>query len=120
MDQAQIQRRELNASLAHFRDGRGPKAVAGRTVFLVDDGLATGLTAKAAAKYVRRQRPKSIILAVPVAPPETLDAIRPLVDEIICPLSPAVFHAVGEWYVAFEQVDDQDVQKALTEYEAFR
>ncbi|MEX0974151.1 MAG: phosphoribosyltransferase family protein [Bacillota bacterium] len=120
MEQAQVQKRELLAGLRRFRGGREPKTVAGRTVFLVDDGLATGLTAMAAIRYVRRHKPKQIILAVPVAPAETLDALRPLVDEVICPLSPRVFHAVGEWYVAFEQVDDQDVVRALEEFEDAR
>jgi predicted phosphoribosyltransferase len=120
MDQAQTRRRELLTSLKRFREGRPAKIIEGRTVFLVDDGLATGLTAMAAAKYVRKQGAKNIILAIPVAPPETLDAMRALVDEIICPVSPPVFHAVGEWYVAFEQVDDQDVIRVLKEYEASR
>ena len=115
MEQASQRRQELKESLKLFRGGREMKPVAGRTVFLVDDGLATGLTAMAAASYVRRLGPKEIILAVPVAPPETLDAMRPLVDDIICPLSPRVFHSVGEWYVAFEQVDDQDVVRVLKE-----
>lgn len=115
MEQARLRRRELRENLALFRGGREPETVEGRTVFLVDDGLATGLTAMAAAKYVRRQKPKELILAVPVAPLDTLEAIRPLVDDVICPLSPRVFHAVGEWYVSFEQVDDNDVVKALEE-----
>lgn len=113
MEQASARRRELKESLKAFRRGRKQEPIGGRSVILVDDGLATGLTAMAAAKYVRRQDPKEIILAVPVAPPDTLSAMRSFVDHVVCPLSPRVFHAVGEWYVSFQQVDDQDVIAAL-------
>lgn len=116
MEQAALRRRELEENLASFRAGRREKPVAGRTVFLVDDGLATGLTAMAAIQYLRRKQPREIILAVPVAPEDTLTALRPLVDDVICPLRPPVFYAVGEWYISFEQVDDQDVVKALIEF----
>jgi predicted phosphoribosyltransferase len=118
MEQAKAKRRELHESLARFRAGRGEKPVAGRTVFLVDDGLATGLTAMAAIQYVRRKKPRDLILAVPVAPEDSLEAVRSLVDDVICPLRPRVFYAVGEWYISFEQVDDQDVIRALEESEA--
>lgn len=113
IEQAQQRKRELRESLRLFRRGREMEPVTGRTVFLVDDGLATGLTAMAAARYIRRLEPKEIILAVPVAPVDTLESLRPLVDEIICPLTPRIFHSVGEWYVAFEQIDDQDVVASL-------
>lgn len=116
-DQAKIRRRELQASLARFRGGREEKPVEGHTVFLVDDGLATGLTAMAAIQYIRRKKPKSVILAVPVAPEDSLETVSTLVDNVICPLRPRIFHAVGEWYVSFEQVDDQDVVRALEEAE---
>ncbi|MGE5579759.1 MAG: phosphoribosyltransferase [Bacillota bacterium] len=113
MEQASLRRRELKESLKAFRQGRKQEPIRGRSVILVDDGLATGLTAMAAAKYIRRQAPKEIILAVPVAPPDTLSAMRAFVDEVVCPLAPRVFHAVGEWYVSFQEVDDQDVATAL-------
>lgn len=113
MEQASARRRELKESLKSFRRGRKQEPIRGRSVILVDDGLATGLTAMAAAKYIRRHDPKEIVLAVPVAPPDTLSAMRALVDDVVCPLSPRVFHAVGEWYVSFQQVDDQDVIAAL-------
>ncbi len=117
MDQARSKRWELQENLTRFRGGRKEKPVAGRTVFLVDDGLATGLTAMAAVQYIRAKKPKSLILAVPVAPEDSLEAIRPMVDDVICPLRPRVFYAVGEWYISFEQVDDQDVVHALEEFE---
>lgn len=116
IEQAALRRRELEENLALFRQGRKERPVSGRTVFLVDDGLATGLTAIAAIEYVRRKRPREIILAVPVAPEDTLSALKVLVDDVICPLRPPVFSAVGEWYLSFEQVDDQDVVKALEEF----
>lgn len=113
MEQTALRRRELKQNLKVFRRGRKPEPIRGRSVLLVDDGLATGLTAMAAAKYIRRHSPKEIILAVPVAPPDTLSAMRAFVDDVVCPLSPRVFHAVGEWYVSFQEVDDQDVAAAL-------
>lgn len=118
--QAILRRRELQESLRRFRGGREEKPVSGRTVFLVDDGLATGLTAMAAIRYVRRKNPKELILAVPVAPEDSLAAIRPLVDAVICPLVPRIFHAVGEWYRAFDQVEDPDVIGALEELDSRR
>jgi len=116
MGQAEDRRRELRENLARFRSGRAGKRIAGRTVFLVDDGLATGLTAMAALRYVRRKDPKNLILAVPVAPEDSIETIRPLADDVICPLKPRVFYAVGEWYVSFEQVDDEDVIRVLSEF----
>ncbi len=118
MEQASALKRDLGRNLMRFRSGRKAKPIEGRTVFLVDDGLATGLTAMAAVQYVRRKNPKDLILAVPVAPADTLSTLRPLVDDVICPVAPRVFSAVGEWYVSFEQVDDQDVARALHEFEA--
>lgn len=115
-EQAKYRRRELQDSLARFRSGREEKPVEGRSVFLVDDGLATGLTAIAAIQYLRRKKPRELVLAVPVAPEDSLDAMRPLVDKVICPLVPRVFYAVGEWYVSFEQVDDDEVTRTLEDF----
>jgi putative phosphoribosyl transferase len=84
-----------------------------RTVILVDDGVATGTTVRAAIKAIRRAGPARLVLAVPVAPREAAQSLRPLVDEWICLRQPALFHAVGAHYGRFNQVDDDEVLSAL-------
>lgn len=116
LEQSKIIRKSIEHSLAHLREGRSEKPVSGRSVIVVDDGLATGLTAMAALQYVRRRNPRHLYLAVPVAPQDTLEALRPLVDEAICPLRPPVFYAVGEWYVSFDQVSDEEARRVLREF----
>ncbi|MGI6633312.1 MAG: phosphoribosyltransferase [Bacillota bacterium] len=108
--------RDIQRNLASLREGRPEKTVEGRSVIVVDDGLATGLTAKAAFQYVRRRNPLHLYLAVPVAPQDTIEAIRPFVDDVICPLRPPVFYAVGEWYVSFDQVTDQEAREILSQF----
>jgi putative phosphoribosyl transferase len=93
--------------------GRAPAAVEGRTAIVVDDGLATGTTMRAALKALRRRRPAHLVLAVPVAPPDTLAALRAEVDRIVCLATPEPFHAVGAHYREFHQVDDDEVIAAL-------
>jgi putative phosphoribosyl transferase len=85
----------------------------GRAAVVVDDGLATGATMWAALMAVREQRPARLVLAVPVAPPEALAALRPLVDEAVCPVQPAHMQAVGAWYEDFSQTTDEDVAELL-------
>ena len=91
-----------------------PRAeVAGCTAIVVDDGIATGTTMKAALKALRRRHPARLVLAVPVAPHDTLEALRAEVDQIVCLSQPFPFHAVGEHYADFDQVDDAGVMEAL-------
>jgi putative phosphoribosyl transferase len=85
----------------------------GRDAVVVDDGIATGATVRAALQAVRRARPRSLVLAVPVAPPETLAELRPLCDLIVCLESPSDFHAVGQFYANFAQVEDGEVIELL-------
>jgi predicted phosphoribosyltransferase len=89
--------------------------VRGRIVILVDDGLATGSTMRAAAAALRAQEPGRLVVAVPVAPKETCDALRDLVDEVICVVTPELFLAVGEWYEDFSQTSDADVRELLSQ-----
>jgi putative phosphoribosyl transferase len=100
-----------------YRTGRHPLELAGKTVILVDDGMATGATMRAALLSVRSRGAKSIIVAVPVAPAEVLDDIRTEVDILICLLTPEQFFGVGGFYEEFPQVQDQEViglmQKSL-------
>jgi putative phosphoribosyl transferase len=87
--------------------------VAGRTVILVDDGIATGTTVRAALQALRARRPARIVLAVPVAAADTVAALRPLVDELICLRQPPLFGGVGEHYEDFHQVSDAEVIASL-------
>ena len=94
---------------------RPPHAVAGRTVIVVDDGLATGATMIAALHSLRERQPARLICAVPVAPPETLVRVRALADEVVCLHSPADFRAVGQYYRDFAQVEDEEVLALLSD-----
>jgi putative phosphoribosyl transferase len=109
--------RRETAALLQRRDrylaGRAPPALEGHTLILVDDGLATGATARAAARCARLARPSRLVLAVPVAPAEAVHALAAEVDEVLCLWQPSDFHAVGVHYVDFRQVQDEDVVAAF-------
>jgi putative phosphoribosyl transferase len=107
------QRRELERREAAYRDGREPLDLEGKTVVLVDDGLATGATMQAAAQAVRRMNPAKIVVAVPVAAAETCDQFRDDVDDIVCAATPSPFLAVGLWYEDFSQTSDEEVRELL-------
>lgn len=94
---------------------RASVALAGRTAIVVDDGIATGATMRAALKAVARQKPARIVLAVPVAAADSLASLRAEVDEVICPLVPAFFGAVGAFYERFDQTTDEDVIRLMAE-----
>jgi putative phosphoribosyl transferase len=87
--------------------------VAGRTAIVVDDGLATGSTARAAVRALRERRPARVVLAVPVAPAESVAALQPEVDELVCLSTSPVFRAVGLHYADFRQVPDDEVIAGL-------
>jgi putative phosphoribosyl transferase len=87
--------------------------VRGRTVILIDDGLATGSTMRAAAGALRTQNPAAIIVAVPVAADETCNEFRGEVDEVVCAYTPDPFYAVGLWYEDFSQTSDEEVRELL-------
>ncbi len=119
IDQAAIERvaaeetEELQRRDRAYRGERPTPRLEGQQVILVDDGLATGATMQAAVQAVRQQRPARIIVAVPVAPPDTVARLREQVDELICPLMPDWFVAIGNWYRDFSQTSDQEVQALL-------
>jgi putative phosphoribosyl transferase len=104
---------ELRRREAAYRDGRPPPDLKGKTVILVDDGLATGATMQAAARAVRRHEPARIVIAVPVASRATCDEFRGEVDEVVCAVTPAPFHAVGNWYEDSSQTSDEQVRELL-------
>ncbi|HKZ81589.1 MAG TPA: phosphoribosyltransferase [Pyrinomonadaceae bacterium] len=110
---ASQEQRELERRERSYRGDAPPPDVKGRTVILIDDGLATGSTMRAAAAALRGLRPAHIVVAVPVAPPETCDEFREEVDEIVCALTPQPFHGVGLWYRDFSQTTDEEVQELL-------
>ena len=95
--------------------GRTSMSVAGRSAIVVDDGIATGASVRAALTAVRRRSPKRLILAVPVAPTETLVALRPLVDDLLCLATPDPFDAIGAHYRDFHQLTDREVVEMLNQ-----
>ena len=105
--------RELQRREAAYRGDRDPPELEGKTVILVDDGLATGSTMRAAALAVRQRNPARIVVAVPVAAAETCDEFRDVVDEVICGAMPRPFQAVGLWYEDFSQTSDEEVRELL-------
>jgi predicted phosphoribosyltransferase len=104
---------ELRRREAAYRDGRPLPNLKGKTVILVDDGLATGASMRAAARAVRRHEPARIVIAVPVASRATCDKFRDEVDEVVCAVTPAPFYAVGNWYEDFSQTSDEEVRELL-------
>jgi putative phosphoribosyl transferase len=109
-EQAELERRERL-----YREGRPPVDLAGKVVLLIDDGLATGSTMKAAVEAVRAHGPARIVVAVPVGAPDTCGALRAIADEVVCARSPEHFNAVGQWYRDFSQTSDDEVRALLHE-----
>lgn len=109
-EQKEIERRERL-----YRGGRPAADVRGKTVLLVDDGLATGSTMAVAARYVRTLAPEQVIVAAPVASTEACRRMREEADQCVCLATPSPFDAVGQWYVDFRQVSDAEVEALLAE-----
>lgn len=107
------ERLELDRRDRLFRGDREPPVVRGRTVLLVDDGLATGSSMEAAMLALRKAEPARIIVAVPVGAAETCDRLRRLADSIVCLSTPVPFNAVGQWYDDFAQTTDEEVRATL-------
>ncbi|MFN9163317.1 MAG: phosphoribosyltransferase [Alphaproteobacteria bacterium] len=104
---------EIERRRALYLGGRTPAEVAGATAIIVDDGIATGATVRAALKALRRRRAARIVLAVPVAPADVLAELRAEVDEVVCLHAPERFVSVGQFYGDFRQVDDAEVMRLL-------
>jgi putative phosphoribosyl transferase len=118
-EQAKQQLKEIERRRRIYLGGRERVGVKGRTAILVDDGIATGATAGAAIDAVRRAAPAQLVLAVAVAPPETLETLRQKVDEIVCLSAPAYFGAISRFYSNFHQVGDEEVVDLLSQAAKF-
>ncbi len=109
----QHERLELDRRNKKYRGDKKIPNLKNKIVILVDDGVATGATMRAAIMALRQQQPASIMMAVPVAEKSTCDELTDLVNEIVCPLQPNSFYAVGAWYEDFPQVEDEEVIELL-------
>ncbi|QFU16748.1 phosphoribosyltransferase [Microvirga thermotolerans] len=112
-DLAQPELWELERRRRVYLKDRKPVPVEGRTAIVVDDGIATGTTVRAALAALRRRNPASLVLAVPVAPDETVAALRPLVDDLVCLSIPRDFYAISPFYEEFHQLTDAEVTRML-------
>jgi putative phosphoribosyl transferase len=110
---AAVEQEELIRRERLYRGDRPPVDVEGRTVILVDDGLATGATMRAGALALRAQHPRRLVLAVPVAAAQTCEELRADADEVLCAMTPEPFVAVGAWYDDFSQTTDDEVRELL-------
>ncbi|HTJ72333.1 MAG TPA: phosphoribosyltransferase family protein [Actinospica sp.] len=110
---AEPERRELDRRVATYRGGRALPELRGREIVLADDGLATGVTARAALRSLRQRGPRRLIFAAPVCSPNTAAGLAGLADEVVYLLAPRDFQSVGEWYADFGQLTDADVLRLL-------
>jgi predicted phosphoribosyltransferase len=113
LDAIAEERRELARREDAYRDGLPPVDVRGKIVILIDDGLATGSTMRAAVTALRRQGPARIVVAVPIGAASTCAEFRTIADDCICAVTPEPFRAVGLWYEDFSQTDDEEVTELL-------
>ena len=105
---------EVERRLAAYRGGRASFDIHDRTAIVVDDGIATGVTAVAACQYVRTLKPSKLVLAVPVCTAQARATLEPEVDEFVCVAQPEPFYSVGQWYEDFGQVEDEQVLELLS------
>lgn len=115
LQEAARQLQEIERRRLFYLQGRAPLDLHGRTVIVVDDGIATGTTVRAAIQALRLRQPQRVVLAVPVAPASELPKLRGLVDELVCLCAPEFFGAVGRFYVDFQQTSDDEVVALLRE-----
>lgn len=114
----QTEEHELDRREREYRGDRPAPEIAGKTVILVDDGLATGATMRVAVRALRVEHPARIVVAVPVGATETCDALQKEADEVVCARTPEPFYAVGMWYERFDQTSDAEVRDLLNDADA--
>lgn len=119
-DEISAQKKEIDRRMRLYRGGRQLEKVGGKTIILVDDGVATGATMKAAIVTLREEKIEKLIVAVAVSPLETADELRMMADEFICLYAPSDFMAVGNYYRDFTQVTDEEVAEILKESGAWK
>jgi len=112
---AAVAQQELERREHKFRGDRPPLQLRGRIVIVIDDGIATGATVRAAVQAIRQQEPASVVLAVPVAPPQTCAELREQVDDLVCLKTPVELDAIGLWYKDFGQTTDDEVCELLAQ-----
>lgn len=110
---------EVSARAVRFRGDRPPPSLEGRTAIVVDDGVATGGTVEAGVAVVRPRRPRAVVVALGVAPPQALSRLREIADDVVIALLPPYLEAVGQWYHRFEPVDDEEVVRLLESARSF-
>lgn len=111
--ETEAQRAEIARRLQVYQGGRPPSVIEGKTVIVVDDGVATGATTRATLRSLRAAAPKELILAIPVGPPDTVSALEEEADKVVCLYTPLLFWAVGAFYGQFDQTDDEEVKRLL-------
>jgi len=109
----QEQQRELERREREYRDERSPVDVRGKTVILVDDGLATGSSMRVAVLALKQKGPAQVVVAVPVAPADTCAELQSVADKVVCAVTPQPFWGVGQWYEDFSQTSDEEVRELL-------
>ncbi|MDX1656694.1 MAG: phosphoribosyltransferase [Candidatus Competibacteraceae bacterium] len=107
------ERKEMERRRQAYRGDRPEPQIGGRCVILVDDGIATGATMRVAVSALRQLKPAQVVVAVPVAPPDTVELLSREADKVVCPATPEPFFGVGRWYADFSQTDDQEVRRLL-------
>jgi len=113
------QREEISRRIRLYRGGASIRDLAGKTIILVDDGVATGATMKAAIETMKKERIAKLVVAVPVAPPSTAEELSHMADEFVCIDTPEYFMAVGQYYLDFAEITDEEVVKLLRRPETF-
>jgi putative phosphoribosyl transferase len=119
-DEISAQKKEIARRMRLYRGGRRLEKVEGKTIILVDDGVATGATMKAAIATLREEKTEKLVVAVAVSPLETADELRMMIDEFVCLYTPSDFMAVGNYYRDFTQVTDEEVAEILKESRRIR
>jgi len=105
--------REINRRITRYRGDRSMPTLNGKVVIIVDDGVATGATVRAAIRSIRKQNPSSIVVAVPVGPSDTIEQLRREADDMVCLSTPEPFLAIGQFYRHFDQTSDEEVVRLL-------